>query len=98
MPRLKGLHLQKLYRPDRNVDFKNLKPVTSRAIDWQLIARNYDQIVKHAAALRFGTADADAIMRRFTRKSTENGIGQLMAQGPIPKRTRYAVFARETLA
>jgi TnpA family transposase len=36
-------------------------------VDWELIARQYDQMVKYATALRLGTAEAQQILRRFTR-------------------------------
>jgi TnpA family transposase len=80
MPRLKGIHLQRLYRPDRKSEYANLKTVTSRAIDWQLIAKNYDQMVKHVAGLRFGTADAETIMRRFNRKNTDSELYKAFAE------------------
>jgi TnpA family transposase len=35
--------------------------------DWDLIARNYDQMIKYATALRLGTAEAHQMLRRFTR-------------------------------
>jgi TnpA family transposase len=38
----------------------------NRPIDWELIERNYDQMVKYAAALRLGTAEAEQVLRRFT--------------------------------
>jgi TnpA family transposase len=45
-----------------------LAPVLSnRPIDWPLIERQYDQIVKYATALRLGTAEAEQVLRRFTR-------------------------------
>jgi TnpA family transposase len=34
---------------------------------WDLIARNYDQIVKYATALRLGTTEAEQVLRRFTK-------------------------------
>ena len=39
----------------------------TRAIDWANIEQQYDGTVKFAAALRLGTADAETILRRFTR-------------------------------
>jgi TnpA family transposase len=41
--------------------------LSARPIDWELIARQYDQMVKYATALRLGTAEARQILRRFTR-------------------------------
>jgi TnpA family transposase len=32
-----------------------------------LIARNYDQLVKYATALRLRTAETDQVLRRFTK-------------------------------
>jgi len=39
----------------------------SRAINWELIAQQYDQLVKYATAMRLGTAEAEQVLRRFTR-------------------------------
>lgn len=44
-----------------------LARVLSRPIDWELIARQYDQLVRYATALRLGTAEAEQVLRRFTR-------------------------------
>jgi TnpA family transposase len=41
--------------------------LSNRAIDWDLITRQYDQMVKYATALRLGTAEAEQVLRRFTR-------------------------------
>lgn len=69
MPRLKGIHKQKLYRPDsgNTAAYPNLQPVLTRAINWDLIRQQYDQMVKYATALRLGTAETEAILKRFTR-------------------------------
>ena len=40
----------------------------ARQIGWELlIAQQYDQMVKYATALRLGTAEAEQVLRRFTR-------------------------------
>ena len=68
LPRLKPISRQKLYRPGRGQPdaYQNLQPVLTRPIDWGLIRRHYDQMVKYATALRLGTADAESILRRFS--------------------------------
>ncbi|MFF2328654.1 MULTISPECIES: Tn3 family transposase [unclassified Streptomyces] len=49
-------------------NWPNLSPVLStKTIDWDLIAQQYDQIVKYTTALRLGTAEAEQVLRRFTR-------------------------------
>jgi TnpA family transposase len=74
MPRLKGLRKQKLYRPFSGSKdaYPHLQPVLGRPIDWDLIRQQYDEMVKFATALRLGTADAESILRRFTRTSVQH--------------------------
>ena len=69
LPRLKNIGAARLNRPgDRRDGWAQLAPVMAgRAIDWELIARHYDQMVKYATALRLGTAEAEQVLRRFTR-------------------------------
>src|SRR6266568_9297165 len=47
--------------------YPKLRLILSRAINWDLIRQQYDQMVKYATALRLGTAETEAILRRFTR-------------------------------
>jgi TnpA family transposase len=74
MPRLKRIGAQRLYRADPGdlQDFPSLRPVLGRPIDWDLIVQQYDQMVKYATALRLGTAEAEAILRRFTRANVQH--------------------------
>ncbi|GGZ42887.1 hypothetical protein GCM10010365_74550 [Streptomyces poonensis] len=70
LPRLKNVGSARLYRPTAGQDEKwpNLAPVLStKTIDWDLIRQQYDQIVKYTTALRLGTAEAEQVLRRFTR-------------------------------
>jgi TnpA family transposase len=74
MPRLKNLQEQKLSlpEPETAAHYPQLQPVLQRAIDWALIARHYDEMVKYATALRLGTAEAEAILKRFTRHNLQH--------------------------
>ncbi|KXY39376.1 transposase [Bacillus cereus] len=71
MPRFKAIHAQKLYRPDVGMQdsYPNLQPVLTRPINWNLIEQQYDQMIKYATALRLGTAETEAVLKRFTRNS-----------------------------
>ena len=42
-------------------------PILKEAIDWDLIRENYDKVVKYVAALKTGTAEADVIIKRFSK-------------------------------
>ncbi|MBE9170565.1 Tn3 family transposase [Pleurocapsales cyanobacterium LEGE 06147] len=69
MPRLKRIKSQKLYRPytGQGNAYPNLQPILTRPINWDLIRTQYDQMVKYATALRLGTAETEAILKRFSR-------------------------------
>lgn len=82
MPRFKSLHSKKLYRPDTGMTeaYGNLRPVLTKPIKWDLIRKQYDQMIKYATALRLGTAETDAIMKRFTRNNLKHPTYQALAE------------------
>jgi len=82
MPRLKRIHVQKLYRPStgQNDAYPNLQLVLTRAIDWDLIRQQYDQMVKYATALRLGTAETDVILKRFNRSIPQHPTYRALAE------------------
>lgn len=69
MPRLKRIKVQKLYRPytGQSDAYPNLQPILTRPINWDLIRQQYDQMVKYATALRLGTTETEAILKRFSK-------------------------------
>jgi TnpA family transposase len=82
LPRLKGVHRQKLYRPEAGKPdtYPHLQPILTRPIKWELIEQQYDQIVKYVTAVRVGTADPEAILRRFTRGAGQHPTYQALAE------------------
>jgi TnpA family transposase len=82
LPRLKRIHKQRLYRPEagRPDDYPNLQPVLTRPIDWELIRQQYDEMIKYATALRLGTAETEAILRRFTRANVQHPTYKALAE------------------
>lgn len=71
LPRLKNIGAMSLYIPEAGpTNWPSLAPVTkAHPIDWDLIEKNYDLMMKYATALRLGTADAEQILARFKRGS-----------------------------
>ena len=69
LPRMKNSSQQRLARVEADEQVAAcLAAMTSKqVIDWELIAQQYDQMVKYATALRLGTAEAEQVLRRFTR-------------------------------
>ena len=94
LPRLKRIGKQRLYRPDAGQPdtYSNLQPVLTRPIDWELIRQQYDEMVKYATALRLGTAEAEAILRRFTRENTQHPTYKALME--LGKAVRTVFLAR----
>jgi len=65
---------QRLYRPEAGHPeaYPNLQLVLRRPINWDLITPEYDNMVKYSTALRLGTAETEAILRRFTRENVQH--------------------------
>jgi len=82
MPRIKRIGSQKLSLPTagQKQDFPNLQLVLAKAIDWELIRQQYNQMVKYATALRLGTAEADTILRRFNRSSPQHPTQRALSE------------------
>lgn len=82
LPRLKAIHAQKLYRPETGQAeaYPNLQLILTRPIDWALIRQQYDQMIKYTTALRQGTADTEAILRRFTRQNVQHPTYKALAE------------------
>ncbi|MCB1560389.1 MAG: Tn3 family transposase [Xanthomonadales bacterium] len=82
LPRLKAIHSQKLYRPETGKAdaYPNLQLILTRPIDWEVVRQQYDQMVKYAKALRLGTAETEAILRRFTKKNVQHPTYKAFAE------------------
>jgi len=63
LPRIKRINTVKLYRPSPGAPdtYPNLAPALTRPIRFDLIAEQYDQMIKYATAIRAGTASTEAI-------------------------------------
>src|SRR5262249_8500118 len=58
LPRIKQINKTRLYRPVAGEPgaWPRLEPALTRPIRWDLVASQYDQMIKYAAAIRAGTA------------------------------------------
>jgi TnpA family transposase len=82
LPRLKGIGRQKLYRPEAGnpTAYPNLQPILTRPINWELIGKYYDEDIKYTTALKLGTADAEAILSRFTKNKVKHPAFQAVSE------------------
>ena len=72
LPRFKNIQAQKLYCVSQSdvIDYQNISSIIKNSIKWEWIEQQYDQIIKYASALKMGTADAESILRIFTRNNS----------------------------
>jgi len=99
LPRIKAINKVRLYRavagePDA---YPGLAPaMMNRAIRWDIIAEQYDQMIKYATAIRTGTASTEAILRRFTKANAIHPTYQAMIEvGRAQKTIFVARYLRE---
>ena len=82
LPRLKALAAQKLARPHPGPldPYPHLQPILTRPINWELIQQQYEEMIKYTTALRLGTAEPEAILRRFTRDNVQHPTYRALAE------------------
>lgn len=83
LPRIKDIHRQKLYLPDTGTadQYPHLQLVLARrAINWDLIRQQYDEMIKYATAMRLNLADPESILQRFTRQNITHPTYQALAE------------------
>ena len=96
MPRLKDLPDQVLYRVDRDADYGALNPVLRGVIDVDLIAEQWDQLVRIVASLRDRTAPADVVLQRLINAAPADRLAKaLTALGSLIKTIHILRYIHE---
>jgi TnpA family transposase len=90
LPRIKRINHIRLYPPARGEEFPNLSPaMVGRAIDWDLIAAQYDDVIKYATSIKSNAASTAAILRRFHRTNMMHPAYQAMQEIGRAQRTIF---------
>ena len=97
LPRIKQINRVKLYRPAAGEPdaYANLAPAMTRPIRWDVIANNYDQVIKYATAIRTGTASTEAILSRFTRAASHPAYQAMLEIGRAQRTCFVARYLRD---
>jgi TnpA family transposase len=85
MPRLKDLADQQLYTLDKRSETGNLKSIFRQSINWNLVAEQYDGLLRVAASLQNKTAPAHIILQRLQSSPSDNIAKALTNLGRIIK-------------
>ncbi|WP_326645419.1 transposase [Nonomuraea fuscirosea] len=72
--------------------YANLAPAMTWPVRWDIIAANYDQVVKYATAIRTRTASTDAILSRFTRTASHPAYQAMLEIGRAARTTFVARY------
>ena len=78
MPRLRDLADQRLYKPEREVNYGCLNPLFRAIVDKELIRERWDQLVRVAASLRKRTAPANVIIQRLANSSPSDRLAKAL--------------------
>jgi TnpA family transposase len=90
LPRIKAINRVRLYRPGPGDSYPQLAPaMVGRPIRWDLIADQYDQMIKYATAIRTRSAQTAAILRRFQQANAMHPTYQAMAETGRAQRTLF---------
>jgi len=91
LPRIKAINRIRLYRPGPGDSYPRLAPaMVGRPIRWDLIADQYDQMIKYATAIRTRSAQTAAILRRFQQANAMHPAYQAMLETGRAQRTLFA--------
>jgi TnpA family transposase len=95
--RFKQINTMKLYVPGRGDEFSYplLGPALTRPIRWDIIANNYDLMMKYATAIRLRTASTEALLRRFTSGTTHPAYAAMLEVGRAQRSIFLARWLRD---
>lgn len=78
MPRLRDLADQQLYKLERAASFGSLDPLFRATADTDLIAEQWDQLVRVTASLKNRTAPANVIIQRLANSSPSDRLAKAL--------------------
>jgi len=87
-PRIKRVGHSRLYSPTEAFTdrLSNIGQMVARPVNWQRIARYYDDMVKYSIAMKTGTTSPEIVLRRFSRNNYQHPTYKALSElGPVIK-------------
>ncbi|WHA05711.1 Tn3 family transposase (plasmid) [Candidatus Bandiella numerosa] len=78
--RFKSMRNQKLFSPDKGKEYKEIKDVISRVINWELIEKYYEQIILYSVALKLKKAEPEALLKIFNSNNLKHPVYQAIQE------------------
>lgn len=72
--RFKSISNQKLYVSEKKHAYRSIGPIISRAINWELIEKYYEQIILYSVALKLKKADPESILKIFNSNNLKHPV------------------------
>jgi TnpA family transposase len=91
LPRLKNIYAQKLFYPSSShkSQYENLQLILKEPINWKLIEENYDEVIKHLAALKTGLVEPDVFVKRFSHDNFQHPVYRALIEIGKASRTIF---------
>jgi TnpA family transposase len=93
-PRIRDLGKITLYRLHPHGEtvqaYPHAGPLLTRRINWQLIAENWDEMLRLAASLKYGHVTASLIVGKLSRADRQNRLAAALKEYGALRRTIYA--------
>jgi TnpA family transposase len=74
MPRIRNWKDLKFFRPDKRSRYRHIDELFSEAVDWDLIATHYDDMLRVAVSIKSGKLLASTILRKLGTYSRKNRL------------------------
>ena len=74
MPRIKNWKHLIFYRPQKSARYQHIDALFSNHVDWQLIAENFDEMLKTAVSIKAGKLMPSTVLRKLSSYNRQNRL------------------------
>ena len=82
LARLKNIKKQKLFysHPKDRGNYNNLTPILKSAINWELIKKYYNEVVRYVAALKIGTVEPEIMFKILSSNNNNHPVYKALTE------------------